>query len=161
MVDVGAEVYAPLGDYRAILPDWVRHPGVFGFVFQDERAGAGPLGYILVGFYQPPDLPRNLRGDPGEISAAPREIHVADLLAIAVQPGSQGRGVGSRLLAYAIDLALVAGDRMFVPEIRLTVADSNEGARRLFERHGFEVIDAAHGEYDGGQIAVRMRRRLR
>ena len=143
MVDVGAEVYAPLGDYRAILPDWVAHPGVYGFIAEDEGV---PRGYILVGFYEPPDVA------PG--------AHAADLLAIAVDPPAQRAGVGSRLLAYAIDLASVTADHMKVVDIRLTVADSNLGARRFFERHGFEVIDAQHGAYDGGQTALRMRKRL-
>lgn len=165
MVDVGARVYAPLGDYRAILPDWVRHPGVFGFVCEDD--GADPLGYILVGFYRPADLVEPELS--GLVDAATRDldddltapgVHVGDLLAIAVEPAAQSRGVGSRLLAYAIDLATVAGERMTVPELRLTVADSNAGAQRLFARNGFVVMNERHGAYDGGQVAVRMRRRL-
>ena len=68
--------------------------------------------------------------------------------------------MGRRLLDYAIDLATLAGQRVSVPEIRLTVADSNEGAQRLFCRCGFDVLDARHGAYDGGQVAIRMRRRL-
>lgn len=144
MVDVGAAVYAPLGDYRAILPDWVSHPGVYGFIDDD----GGPRGYILVGFYQPPDVA------PG--------AHAADLLAIAVAPAAQRAGIGSRLLAYAIDLASVTGSngQMQVEDIRLTVADSNHGAQRLFTRNGFEVIDPRHGAYDGGQTAIRMRRKI-
>jgi ribosomal protein S18 acetylase RimI-like enzyme len=68
--------------------------------------------------------------------------------------------VGRRLLDYAIDLATLAGHRVAVSELRLTVADSNQRAQRLFRRCGFDVLDARHGAYDGGQVAIRMRRRL-
>lgn len=143
--DVAAEVYAHFGDYGRIIPSWMAHPGVLTFV--ETAPGSGDRqGFILLGFYEPPDVPA------GE--------YVADLLAIAVGPAHQRQGVGRRLLEYAIDLATLAGRRVAVPEIRLTVADSNAPARKLFERCGFEVLDAQHGSYDGGQRAIRMRRRL-
>jgi ribosomal protein S18 acetylase RimI-like enzyme len=138
-------VYADFGDYGTILPGWIHHPGVLTFIDEDD-AGAR-RGFILLGFYEPDDV---LRG-----------TYVADLLAIAVVPEHQGQGVGQRLLEYAVDLAHLAGQRVPVPEIRLTVADSNVRAQRLFRRCGFDVLDARHGAYDGGQVAIRMHRKLR
>ena len=56
-------------------------------------------------------------------------------LAIAVLPDYTGQGIGSALLA-----ALVDSVRTEVPAIVLTVRHGNP-ARRLYERHGFMVID--------------------
>ena len=138
-------MYSDFGDYGTILPGWIHHPGVLTFIEEDD--GAVRRGFILLGFYEPEDVREG--------------TYVADLLAIAVVPNQQGQGVGRRLLDYAIDLATLAGQRVPVPEIRLTVADTNGRARRLFQRCGFEILDARHGSYDGGQVAIRMRRALR
>jgi ribosomal protein S18 acetylase RimI-like enzyme len=143
--DVAAEVYADFGDYRRIIAAWMAHPGVLTFV-EIDAATQLRQGFILIGFYEPPELRR------GQF--------VADLLAIAVAPAFQRHGVGTRLLTYAVEFATGAGARVPVSELRLTVADSNLGARRLFERNGFEILDENHGAYDGGQRAIRMRRQL-
>src|SRR5262249_8998986 len=111
-----------------------------------DTDGATRRGFILIGFYEPAD---DRRGD-----------YVADLLAIAVAPEFQRHGVGTDLLQYAIEFATLAGARAPVSELRLTVADTNRGARRLFTRMAFEIIDEEHGMYDGGQRAIRMARRL-
>ena len=52
--------------------------------------------------------------------------------ALAVYPRWRGRGMGTRLLAHAGELATAAGCRG--PSI--IVADTNEAARRLYERTG-------------------------
>ncbi len=143
--EVAATVYEQFGDYGTIIPAWMSHPGVLTFI---ETTDEGERrGFILVGFYEPPD--------------APQGSFVADLLAIAVVPAYQRQGVGSRLLEYAIELSTMAGDRVPVPELRLTVAHTNHPAQRLFEKAGFEVLDEQHGSYDGGQRAIRMRRWLK
>ena len=141
-----AEVYRDFGDYGSIILSWIHHPGVLTFLDTADEGGER-RGFILLGFYEPDDV------NPG--------AYVADLLAIAVGPTHQGTGVGRRLLEFACDLASSAGERVAVPEIRLTVADTNDRARRLFEKNGFEILDAKHGAYDGGQRAIRMMRKLR
>jgi len=57
------------------------------------------------------------------------------LNALAVYPTYRGRGLGSELLAVAGDRARESRS----PGISLIVADANVGARRLYERSGFEV----------------------
>jgi ribosomal protein S18 acetylase RimI-like enzyme len=144
--ETAAQVYRDLGDYGTIIPSWLDHPGVLCFVEQADE-GSEPRGFILVGFY-----------DPNGGDAAPEdEVCIADLLAIAVAPAHQRRGVGSEMLLYAIDVARAARADRRVSELRLTVADGNAGARALFDRNGFTVVDETYGSYDGGQRAIRMR----
>ena len=47
---------------------------------------------------------------------------------------------------------------MPVVELRLSVAEPNARARRLFEQFGFHFVDGEHGRYDGGQRALHMAR---
>src|SRR5262249_60371296 len=102
-----------------------------------------PVGCTMLGFYP-----------------VPRGEYVAALLAIAVAPAAQGRGVGKQLLEHAIGQARGARRRLPLRELRLSVADTNARARRLFVRHGFRLMDGDHGLYDGGQIALHMSRKL-
>ncbi len=151
MTRTAAVVYAPLGDYGRILPGWIAHPGVLAFVECDDAAPDRPRGFILVGFYS----------GWSDAVPAPAGQLVADLLAIAVSPEHQRHGVGSRLLDFAIELVEEAALRSPVSELRLTVADTNAGAQRLFRRKGFDILDEHHGSYDGGQRAIRMRRPIK
>jgi ribosomal protein S18 acetylase RimI-like enzyme len=148
--DTAALVYAELGDYRTIIPTWLSHAGVLSFLDVDEHDTR--QGFVLLGFYEP--------GSETPVLARPGGSYVADLIAIGVAPEFQRRGVGKRLLGYAIDLATLAGGEVHVPEMRLTVAATNERALTLFRAHGFEVLDALHGVYDRGQPAIRMHRKL-
>jgi ribosomal protein S18 acetylase RimI-like enzyme len=64
------------------------------------------------------------------------------LLDIALLPWAQGRGVGASLVGALIEEARASGKRL-----RHTVFILNEGARRLYERLGFEVIEEIGGAY--------------
>jgi len=141
---VAIDVFSHFGDYGRILPTWLLHDGVLTHVAEDERSGAlVAVGYTMLGFYP-----------------VPRDEFVADLLAIAVAPSAQGRGVGKQLLDHAIEHALAAKRRLKLRELRLSVADTNERARQLFEQRGFRLIEGDHGWYDGGQMALHMARPL-
>jgi ribosomal protein S18 acetylase RimI-like enzyme len=147
--DVAAEVYRNLGDYGAIIPSWLDHSGVLAFV--DEGRGRGGRserrGFTLLGFYIP-------EADHGA------ELRVADLLAIAVAPAFQGRGIGKALLSHAVAIAREFLRARAAPEIRLTVAEGNQRALALFSQAGFSALDQDYGAYDGGQRAIRMFRSL-
>lgn len=140
--DLSAEAFRAFGDYRELLPRWLSEPGVLTFVAVEDGERRG---FAMLGFYF---------GDEA------RTWCYADLLALAVHPDHRGRGLGRRLLARAIDAAREARRSLAVRELRLTVADSNEGALRLFTAAGFRPDDRDHGRYDGGQVAIRMRRPL-
>ena len=139
--DLAAEAFAAFGDYRELLPRWTAMPGVTCWVAADPQ----PCGFVMVAFYF---------GDPA------RTWVYADMLAIAVRADRRGQGVGTRLLERAIETALEARGTFDVRELRLTVADTNDRARALFEAHGFAVSEENHGRYDGGQRALRMHRPL-
>lgn len=67
--------------------------------------------------------------------------HVTEVRGLAVAPDRQGEGVGARLLEAAIQRSR----RESVRRLVLRVLSSNPAARRLYERHGFEV-EGAHRE---------------
>lgn len=144
--ELSAEAFGAFGDYRDLLPRWIARPGVVSFVAVDGRQQqASPCGMVMLGFYF------------GDLA---KSWVYADVLAIAVAPAWRGTGLGRQLLRRAIRAAEEGRDSFDVRELRLTVADTNERAQRLFASEGFEVSETDHGRYDGGQLALRMRRPL-
>jgi ribosomal protein S18 acetylase RimI-like enzyme len=154
--ETAARVYAPLGDYRPIMAGWLELPGVTAYLDCDERTRVR-RGFVLVGFYEAGGAPADLE-QPGH--PLPGTPLVADLIAIGVEPRFQRGGSGARLMGHALDLAFEAQKRTPVGQMLLTVAKTNKPALALFKRFGFEIVDAAHGSYDGGQPALRLGRRL-
>jgi ribosomal-protein-alanine N-acetyltransferase len=78
------------------------------------------------------------------------QLHVAT---IAVAPRQQGRGLGARLLLECFAQARTAEMQTIALEVRV----SNERARRLYERYGFQVAGRLHGYYeDDGEDALVM-----
>jgi ribosomal protein S18 acetylase RimI-like enzyme len=140
--ELSTEAFAPFGDYRELLPRWTAEPGVVTYVAED---GDDSVGFVMVGFYY---------GDEQ------RTWCYADVLAIAVIPALREHGVGRQLLQRAIEAAEAARSSLDVREVRLTVADTNDLAQGLFRSEGFAATQEKHGRYDGGQLAVRMRRPL-
>jgi ribosomal protein S18 acetylase RimI-like enzyme len=147
IVASGAEAYRELGDYTRILPSWLEQPGVLAWIDQDSQ-GRG-RGFAMLGFYmEEPPLGR----------AGTRQV-IADLLALAVLPAYQRRGIGTRLLEHVIEVAERVAPSSHITQLRLTVAEHNTAAQRLYARSGFQVVDGA-ATYDRGQRALRMSRPL-
>src|SRR5579862_3128270 len=117
--DVAVEVFGHLGDYGRILPTWLLHDGVLTHIAEESGA---PVGYTMLGFYP-------VGRDGAARESTPREPGkrehvaglVADLLAIAVSARAQGRGVGKRLLAHAIEHVRESQKRLPVRELKLSV----------------------------------------
>ncbi|KVC26161.1 GNAT family N-acetyltransferase [Burkholderia pseudomultivorans] len=89
----------------------------------------------------------------------PRRRHVAGL-GMMVDASHHGRGIGSRLLAAAIDLA---ENWLNVTRVELTVFVDNRAAIALYEKHGFR-IEGESPEYalrDGAYASVHHMARLR
>jgi len=137
------EVFGIYGDYSKVLPRFFSSQGVTTYV---ARAGDELAGFIMLGF---------LPWSQGAKEGAP---WIADLLAIAVAPKHQRKGIGGRLMQQVLELVEQMSEWRDVREIHLTCAESNNGGMRFFERHGFKVVDPDHGSYSSGQKAVRMAR---
>ncbi|MBW3552882.1 MAG: ribosomal protein S18-alanine N-acetyltransferase [Gemmatimonadetes bacterium] len=67
----------------------------------------------------------------------------AELGDIAVDEAWRGKGIGQRLMAAVFDLVREQGVRELYLEVRV----SNEGARRLYDRHGFRLVGRRPGYY--------------
>jgi ribosomal protein S18 acetylase RimI-like enzyme len=147
IIATGAEAYQDLGDYTRILPSWLEQPGVLAWIDHDLQGGG--RGFAMLGFYME---------DPSGTGSGPAQV-VADLLALAVLPSHQRRGIGSRLLAHVIDVAERVAPASRIHALRLTVAETNTGAQRMYARAGFRVVDGS-ATYDRGQRALRMARPL-
>ncbi|HEU0152803.1 MAG TPA: GNAT family N-acetyltransferase [Arenimonas sp.] len=93
------------------------------------------------------------------VSANPRRRHVGDL-GIGVRDDWQGRGVGTALLAAAIDLA----DRWLqLSRLELQVYADNVAGIALYARHGF-VEEGRHRDFafrDGAFVDALSMARLR
>jgi ribosomal protein S18 acetylase RimI-like enzyme len=135
--EVAGEVFSAYGDYRPLLPRWFRVPGVMTYVSEDEKARTG---YVMVAFFRE------------------KEALVGDVLAIAVVPSLQNRGIGRMLLQHAVQVCEQASEHSPVRAIRLSVAHTNARARHLFESCGFGLVDGDFGTYEGGQTALHMER---
>lgn len=161
IIATGAEAYRDLGDYTRILPSWLEQPGVLAWINHDA-AGRG-RGFAMLGFYtefsgpEAGQLGSVTRGDAQRTNGQQQVI--ADLLALAVLPAFQRRGIGSKLLAHVIDVAERVAPASRIAQLRLTVAEDNAGAQRLYARAGFRVVEGA-ATYDRGQKALRMVRPL-
>jgi ribosomal protein S18 acetylase RimI-like enzyme len=142
IIATGAEAYRDLGDYTRILPSWLEQPGVLAWIDQDS-AGRG-RGFAMLGFYSE--------------DVAGKQV-VADLLALAVLPIFQKKGIGSGLLDHVIEVAERVAPASHISQLRLTVAENNVGAQRLYARTGFRIVDGS-ATYDRGQRALRMARPL-
>jgi ribosomal protein S18 acetylase RimI-like enzyme len=58
------------------------------------------------------------------------------IMGVAVFPEYRGRGIGTKFLELAAEKALGYG----LPQLSLIVFERNEGAKRLYERHGFYEV---------------------
>jgi ribosomal protein S18 acetylase RimI-like enzyme len=142
----GAEAYRDLGDYTRILPSWLDQPGVLAWIDHDlQNRGRG---FAMLGFYMEESGPA---GGASQV--------IADLLALAVLPAFQRRGIGSKLLHHVIEVSERVAPSSQIQALRLTVAETNTSAQRLYARNGFRVVDGL-ATYDRGQRALRMARPL-
>ena len=133
VVRLGEDAFARFGEYGPIMQAFLDSSHVMSFIAESEGRS---VGFALL--EQPPAQP-----------------DLADLVAIAVEPGRRRAGVGRALLRTVIS------SREAHPEpslLVLTVADDNHAAIALFRSEGFGNIPGAFGRYAGGQASRMMGR---
>jgi len=81
----------------------------------------------------------------------------AHLSLLAVRRAWQRTGIGRHLVVWLEEAGLVAG----IGTIRLELRASNRGARRFYERLGFQEVARVPEYYGGVETAVRMARDIR
>ncbi len=141
MIDLGTRAFAELGDYREVLPAWLRQSNVASWI--DDPSPR--RGFTMLAFYRD-----DFSGD-----------HVADLLAIAVEPVWRRHGLGRALLDHALQVTRATAKAGRLAELRLCVAEHNHRAQRMYERAGFAPVALDVGRYGTGQRAIRMTYPLR
>ena len=123
------EVFSLYGDYEEILIQWFVNPDVITIVsFKQGQS----LGFAM------------LYAMSGEI------------LAIAVKPEFQGRGIGTGLLNNIERIASQLG----MERLLLHTATENEVAEMFFRNASFTVIGKKGGYYPRGQAALTMAKEI-
>jgi RimJ/RimL family protein N-acetyltransferase len=79
---------------------------------------------------------------------------IAWLLSMWVHPAARASGGADELVIAALDWARTAGAR----DVRLHVVESNERARRVYERHGFTPTGAQEIRDRDGAVETEMAR---
>jgi ribosomal protein S18 acetylase RimI-like enzyme len=127
-------VFLAYGSYDDYVAEWFSSAEVSTWVAE--------LDSVLAGFCMS-------RIHPAELG---REV-AAELLAIAVVPELQTRGVGKALLGKCFAAAREREPPAL--EVRLSVADGNSRAQRMFASSGFRMAPSS-GIYPAGQRALFM-----
>ena len=135
VLSLAYQAFAVYGSYDSYMEDWLRDDAVRTHVAELDGRRAG---FFMVTSYEDDEHPGR---------------HVADLVAIAVAPELQSRGIGKRLLDDAVRVARSLEPT--VSEMWLVVAEGNSRAQRFFARHGFRRGRGV-GVYPAGQRALRM-----
>ena len=124
--ELSSEAFSIFGDYREVIRLWFSNPEVITVVYVHN--GQKPLGFGLV------------------------SVITGEILAIAVAPKYQRRGIGSALLNYIEFLAAQRGLSILL----LHTAKENRGAQLFFQEAGFQVVGTHKGYYPKGQTALIM-----
>jgi len=137
IIQLSAQVFSKYGNYEEIVFGWYEEPEVITEIITEKNT---PLGFAMLAM------------EKEKVFRARR----AHLLAIAILPEYQRKGIGKALLASVEDLARQYGGK----EIVLMTAVDNETALAFFQNAGFGVIGAEDHYYPKGQQALAMHKRL-
>jgi ribosomal protein S18 acetylase RimI-like enzyme len=146
--EMAQQVFAEFGDYRQSLREWLREDTVVSRII--EEAGV-PIGFYMMEVFPMPRPSRN--SAPGR-----KGTMMGYLLAVGVTPSRQRQGIGVLLMKDALMQA--QAHRPPVAEVRLSVAEGNMKARRLFNKVGFFDGGSDQRLYENGQQALIMRQEI-
>jgi ribosomal protein S18 acetylase RimI-like enzyme len=139
IVGLCRKVFLEFGSYDRYVADWLREEIVSTHVAEVDSV---PAGFFMLALHPP----------------GPSSTAVAELLSIAVVPELRSLGVGGALLERALSLARESA--LEPDEVRLSVAEGNARAQRMFARRGFRIGPAV-GVYPAGQRALYMSKALK
>ena len=131
VADLARQVFSTYGEYDRILPTCLGDPQFHTLVIEEK---ARSVGFCMLSM-----------GDG-----------IGEVVAVAVDPLWQGRGMGKQLMRAMVEDA----GRMGIRQLLLRTASKNRIARRLFHGMGFEETGREVGYYAGGQSAITMKKRL-
>lgn len=131
-------VFSRYGPYDSLLSEWFLSGLMLTLKAMEKKV---PKGFAMLGI----------------IENDPNENRVAELVAVAVEPGSQRMGIGEHLVAAA----LKSVEERFVEKVILHTEIDNFPAQTLFKKHGFVPCGRKEGFYPNGQGAVMMARPIR
>jgi len=130
---LSGKVFSVYGPYRTTVSRWFESGATMTSI---SMAEGRPVGFVMIGAL------------PGDREGETR----AEVLAIAVAPEFQHRGIGQELLQHAQKCLEDLGDqRLF-----LHTAKENLVAQKLFLRNGFTPVQIKKGFYPSGQDALMM-----
>jgi [ribosomal protein S18]-alanine N-acetyltransferase len=130
---LSGKVFSIYGPYRTTVSRWFESGVTMTFI---SMAEGKPVGFVMVGALQ------------GDREAETR----AEVLAIAVTPEFQQRGIGEELLRYAHGRVEQTGES----KLFLHTAKENLAAQKLFLRIGYRPVAMKKGFYPSGQDALMM-----
>ena len=139
ILDLCRKVFLEFGSYDRYMAEWFREEIVSNYIAEVDSA---PAGFFMLAIHP----------------ASPAQEAVAELLSIAVVPELRSRGIGAALLDRSILLARESS--LDLGEIRLSVAEGNARAQRMFARRGFRIGHVI-GVYPAGQRALFMTKALK
>jgi ribosomal-protein-alanine N-acetyltransferase len=130
---LSGKVFSVYGPYRTTVSRWFDSGATMTSI---SLAEGRPMGFVMIGAL------------PGDREGETR----AEVLAIAVVPEFQHRGIGQELLQHAQKYLEELGDqRLF-----LHTAKENLVAQKLFLKNGFTPVELKKGFYPFGQDALMM-----
>lgn len=138
--ELARRLFLSYGSYDRYFIDWFENEDVVTVVADVDGRAAGLAMFLTR-------------------SSEKERKTLTELLAIAVTPELQRRGVGTALLEEGVRLASIQTTPYADREMHLSVADGNARAERLFSRHGFRRTGEL-GVYPLGQRALLMMKRL-
>lgn len=120
---LSGDVFSVFGDYSEIIPQWFVNPDVITVIYFKNGPPVGfAMLYVLSG----------------------------EILAIAVLPKYQRKGIGSALLNHIERIARQLG----LNRLSLHTAKENNLAHLFFQKAGFKVIGTQEDYYPKGQPAL-------
>jgi ribosomal protein S18 acetylase RimI-like enzyme len=134
---LSAQVFSRYGHYEEIVSAWFAQRAVITEVVMEKN---DVLGFAMLALDR-------------QKAFGPRAAH---LLAIAILPEYQRRGVGRALLEHMEEVAR----RYSAVEMNLWTAIDNESALSFFQKAGFEIERFENYYYPKGQAALAMSKKL-